>query len=318
MTAYLVRRLLWFIPVLVLTLTIVFVIMQVMPGDPIEAAFGSEAPISAERLAALRAELGLDQPLYVRFALWWWDILRGNLGISFYTGATVSEQLTTRVPVTFGLVALSMLIMIIFSIPSGIVAGYYHNKWPDWLVRIISVLFISLPHFWIAALAILVGLIYFGWFVSLKYVTVFTDPIATLSQIALPALIMGLRPVAIAARMIRSSLIEVMQEDYIRTGRAKGLKETVLIWRHAVPNSLLPVVTFYGMETVILIGTAVVMENIFGLSGLGSLIIQAARTRDYYVLQGCVLIMLFLALFTNLFIDMLYAWLDPRVRYSRE
>jgi peptide/nickel transport system permease protein len=316
MTAYVVRRILWFIPVMVLTLTLLFIVMQVLPGDPIQAAFGSEVALSPERLAALRAELGLDDPLYMRFLNWWWDILRGDFGISFYSGANVNQQLLTRIPITFGLIALSMLIMIGFSIPAGILAGYYHNKWPDWLVRIVSVFLISLPHFWVATMVILIGLIYFGFSVSLKYVTIFSDPIAAVKQIALPALIMGLRPVAVAARMIRSSLIEVLEEDYIRTGRAKGLSEALLTWRHAVPNSLLPVVTYYGLETVVLIGTSVVMEGVFSLPGLGSLIIQSAKLHDFYVLQGCVVILLFLSLFMNLFVDILYAWLDPRVRYA--
>jgi peptide/nickel transport system permease protein len=316
MSVYILKRILWFIPVLILTLTLLFIIMQILPGDPIQAAFGSEIPLSPERLAAVREELGLDQPLYIRYFTWWWDLLHGNLGISFYSTASVNEELATRIPVTFGLITLSMLIMIIFSVPSGILAGYYHNKWPDWLIRIISVLFISLPHFWLATMAILIALIYFGWSVSLQYVTVFNDPINAFKQMILPALIMGLRPVAVAARMIRSSLVEVMEEDYIRTGRAKGLSETLLTWRHALPNTLLPVVTYYGLEVIVLIGASVVMEGVFSLPGLGSLIIRSAKMHDYYVLQGCVIILLFLSLFMNLFVDILYAWLDPRVRYA--
>jgi len=271
-----------------------------------------------EQLDALRARFGLDQPLYLRFFGWWWDLLRGDLGISFYSGVGVSEQLISRIPVTFGLIVSSMIIMVVFSIPSGILAGYYHNKWPDWIIRTISILFISLPHFWIATMAILLGLMYFDWFVSIKYVTLFSDPILALQQIALPALIMGMRPVSIAARMIRSSLVEVMEEDYIRTGRAKGLTETLLTWRHAVPNSLLPVVTFFGFEIIVLVGTSVVMEGVFSIPGLGGLIIQSAKLHDYYVLQGCVIILLFLALFMNLLIDIVYGWLDPRIRYERQ
>jgi len=318
MRAYILKRIIWFIPVLVITLTLVFIIMQVLPGDPIEAAFGDETPLSEEQIEALRARFGLDQPLYMRFLDWWWDLLRGDFGISFYSGAGVSEQLISRIPVTFGLIALSMIIMLVFSIPSGILSGYYQNEWPDWIIRTVSILFISLPHFWLATMAILVGLMYFNWFVSIQYVTIFSEPIKALQQIALPAFIMGLRPVSIAARMIRSSLVEVMEEDYIRTGRSKGLTETLLTWRHAVPNSLLPVVTFYGFEIIVLVGTSVVMEGVFSIPGLGGLIIQSAKLHDYYVLQGCVVILLFLALFMNLLVDILYGWLDPRVRYERQ
>jgi len=318
MRAYVIKRILWFIPVMVITLTLLFVVMQVLPGDPIEAAFGGDTPLSPERIEQLRAKFGLDRPIYVRFLDWWWDLLRGDMGVSFYSGAGVSEQLISRIPITFGLIALSMIIMIGLSIPSGVLAGYYHNKWPDWIIRTVSILFISLPHFWLATMAILIGLIYFDWFVSIKYVTVFSDPIKAMQQIALPALIMGLRPVSIGARMIRSSLVEVMEEDYIRTARAKGLTETLLTWRHALPNSLLPVVTFFGFEIIVMIGAAVVMEGVFSIPGLGGLIIQSAKLHDYYVLQGCVVILLFLALFTNLFVDILYGWLDPRIRYERQ
>lgn len=317
MSEYIIRRLLWFVPVILLTVTILFILLQVIPGDPIRAAFGEDIPLAQEQIDTLRADLGLDKPLYVRYFYWLWDLAHFDLGISFYTGASVKEQLLTRIPVTVGLVALAMIIMIAISLPSGILSGYFHDRWPDWIIRTISILFISLPHFWLAAVAILIMLMKFGWFASLEYVTIFSNPLAAVRQLALPAFVMALRPAGVATRMIRSSMIEVFEEDYIRTARAKGLAESIITKSHALPNSLIPVSTFYGLEVIIFVGTTTVMENIFGIAGVGGLVVEAAHTRDLYVLQGSVLILLFFAMFVNLGMDLLYAKLDPRIRFEQ-
>ena len=317
MIGYIIRRLLWFVPVLLLILTLLFLLLQVVPGDPIRAAFGTESPLDEQQIQALRTQLGLDRPLYVRYFAWLWDVIHLDLGISLYSGTTVKKQLATRIPVTIGLVALALFITIILSVPLGTLAGYYHDQWPDWILRTISILFIGLPHFWLAAIAIMLLMTFGSWSLSIQYVTIFTHPFAAFKQLALPAFIMALRPISIATRMIRSSLIEVLEEDYIRTARAKGVTEGLLTKRHALPNSIIPVVTVYGLEGIVLVGASVIIERIFGIPGIGSLVVQAANNRDIYVLQGSILVLLANALFLNLIIDLLYGWLDPRIRYGR-
>jgi peptide/nickel transport system permease protein len=313
---YLVKRLIWFIPVLWITLSLLFFLLQIVPGDPIRAAFGDQRALSEEQIQTLRTQLGLDKPLAVRYVKWLWDAARLDLGISFYTAATVKEQLGARIPITAGLVVLSILIVIFLSVPCGVLAGFYHDKWPDWMLRIVSTLFISLPHFWIAVMAIMALLLLRGSALSIEYFNVFTQPYEAVKQLILPAFIMALRPFGVGTRMIRSALIEILQEDFIRTARAKGLTETVITRRHALPNAFVPVITFYGLESIVLIGAAVVIERIFGLPGIGSLVVQAASSRDLYVLQGSILVLLLFALFINLAVDLLYAVLDPRVKYE--
>jgi len=318
MHQYVIKRLLWFAPVLLVTITLLFFFIQVIPGDPIRAAFGDESPLSEEQVAALRVELGLDKNIVVRYFHWLWDVLHLDLGVSFYTGSTVKEQILARIPVTVGLVSLSVFTMLILSMPCGVVAGYYHDKWPDWLLRFISITLISLPHFFIAILAILIMLNLRGYSISIEYINIFVHPIDAMKQLFLPAFIMALRPFGVGTRMIRSAMLEIMEEDFIRTARSKGLVERIVTRRHALPNALVPVVTFYGLETIIAIGAAVVMEGIFGIPGIGSLVVDAAHSRDLYVLQGSILILLLFALFVNLVIDLLCAKLDPRIRYGNE
>lgn len=317
MIEYIIRRLIWFVPIVLVILTLLFLLFQVIPGDPIRAAFGADAPLSEAQIQTLRVQLGLDKPIYVRYFKWLWDIIHFDLGVSIYTGSTVGKQLITRLPITIGLVGLALLMSLIFSIPLGTLAGYYHDKWPDWILRTFSILFISLPHFWVAAIVIMLLMTFSGWSLSIEYLSIFTHPLEALKQLALPAFIMALRPISVAIRMIRSSLIEVLEEDYIRAARAKGVSEEPLTRRHALPNSIIPVVTVYGLEGIVLIGTSVIIERIFGLAGIGSLVVEAANNRDIYVLQGSIIILLFYALFLNLFIDLLYGWLDPRVRYQQ-
>ena len=239
-----------------------------------------------------------------------------NLGISFYSGDTVKQQLLARIPITTGLVALSAILMVLLSLPFGAISGFYHDRWPDWLMRVFSTFSISIPHFWIAVIAIMLLLKFRGSSLSIEYFNIFTHPYDAAKQLILPAFIMTLRPIGIGTRMIRSALIEILGEDYIRTARSKGLSEALVTRRHALPNALVPVVTFFGLETVILIGAAVVIERVFGLPGIGSLVVQAAQSRDLFVLQGSVLVLLVFAMFINLVVDLLYAALDPRVRYE--
>jgi peptide/nickel transport system permease protein len=316
MIRYIAKRLLWFIPVLFITLTLIFFLLQIVPGDPLRAAFGDQQALSEAQLSTLRAQLGLDKPVYVRYFKWLWDVVNLDLGISFYSGDTVKEQLSARIPITTGLVTLSAILMVLLSLPCGAISGFYHDKWPDWLMRVFSTFSISIPHFWIAVIAIMLLLKFRGSSLSIEYFNIFTHPYDAAKQLILPAFIMTLRPIGIGTRMIRSALIEILGEDYVRTARSKGLSEALVTRRHALPNALVPVVTFFGLETVILIGAAVVIERVFGLPGIGSLVVQAAQSRDLFVLQGSILVLLVFAMFINLVVDLLYAALDPRVRYE--
>jgi peptide/nickel transport system permease protein len=316
MIRYIAKRLLWFIPVLFITLTLIFFLLQIVPGDPLRAAFGDQQALSEAQLSTLRAQLGLDKPVYVRYFKWLWDVVNLDLGISFYSGDTVKEQLAARIPITTGLVTLSAILMVLLSLPCGAISGFYHDRWPDWLMRVVSTFSISIPHFWIAVIAIMLLLKFRGSSLSIEYFNIFTHPYDAAKQLILPAFIMTLRPIGIGTRMIRSALIEIFGEDYVRTARSKGLSEALVTRRHALPNALVPVVTFFGLEIVILIGAAVVIERVFGLPGIGSLVVQAAQSRDLFVLQGSILVLLVFAMFINLVVDLLYAALDPRVRYE--
>jgi peptide/nickel transport system permease protein len=315
MIAYTVRRLLWFIPIIVISLTALFFLFQVLPGDPIQAAYGGGAPLGPEQLAALRAQLGLDQPVIVRYFQYLWNLLHLDLGISFFSSSTVMQQLITRVPVTLGLVLLAMLFLVVVSLPAGIVSGYYHDKWPDWVIRPLCILFISIPGFWIGCLLIMAMLALWNFSVPLSYLILFTNPVEALKQYAAPAAIMALSGLAVSARMIRSSLLETMEEDYVRTARSKGLTEVAVTIRHALPNSLVPVVTLYGLQIITLVGSTVIIETIFGIGGIGGLVAQAASNHDTYVLQGGIMVLVFVSLVVNLIVDLSYSLLDPRVRY---
>jgi peptide/nickel transport system permease protein len=228
----------------------------------------------------------------------------------------VVTQIATRLPVTMGLVTLAMLIVLLLSVPLGILSGYYHDKWPDWIIRPLMVLFIGIPEFWVGCILIMVLLMVWHWSVPLSYVTFFSNPVEAFQQYIFPSMLLALRGFGTGARMIRSSLIETMEEDYIRTARAKGLTETLVTLRHALPNSLVPVVTFYGLQIIILVGATTVIETLFGMPGVGSMIVRSAQSHDTYVLQGGIMILLIVALLMNLIIDLLYAKLDPRVRYE--
>lgn len=317
MQRYIFRRLLWFVPTVFLTLTVVFMLLQIVPGDPLSAYSGMESlALTNEQKEVIRHELGLDRPLYVRYFEWFWDLAHLDLGVSISTGTDVWEEMRPRLPATLTLVSMAIVIVIVFSIPFGILCGLFQDKFPDYILRILSLLILSMPSFWLAIIVILILLELWAWFPPLEYGTIFTDPWLTLRQLFFPALILGLRPVGIATRVVRSSLLEVFGEDFLRTARAKGLMERAVIRRHALPNGLLPAITFYGLEFIILIGGAILMEVVFGIPGLGSLLVNAMEVKDIYIVQGCVLFLLFIALTMNLLVDVLYGVVDPRVRFG--
>ena len=319
MLTHLVRRLLLFIPVLVLVSALIFVLVRVLPGDVavlILAGPEGSSGVSQEALARVRADLGLDRPLHVQYLAWIGDVLRLNLGNSFISRESIVSEIGRRLPVTAEFAVLTLLISLLIAIPVGIISAIRQSTWVDYLVRVVSIAGLTAPTFWTGSLIILVLMVYFDWTPPLGYVTPLQDPWTNLQQMVFPALAMGYFYSAVVSRMTRSTMLEVLRQEYIRTAWAKGLRERVVVIRHALRNAILPVVTISGFQFGHLLGGSVILETLFALPGLGSGLIDAIQGRDYVVVQTFILLMAVWFLLTNLFVDLLYAWLDPRVRYT--
>jgi peptide/nickel transport system permease protein len=318
MQDFILKRVLWMIPALFVMLTLLFFAFQIIPGDPVRAVFSGEGAttLTKEQVEYFRTLFGLDKPLYVRYFKWFWDALHLNLGLSIQTGTEVTKEVAARLTVTTTLVIMALLITVVISIPFGILCAFYQDKWPDYVLRVVALFALSMPSFWVGVLAILILLYAWRWFPPLDYATIFTDPWLTLKQLFLPAFILGVRPVGVAVRVVRSSMLEVFREDFLRTARAKGLIERLVVSRHALPNGMIPVITFFGLEAIILVGSAVLIEQIFAIPGLGTLVVEAVKNRDMYMAQGGMLFLFILSLVVNLIVDILYGVIDPRVRHE--
>ncbi len=318
MLGYIIRRIFWLIPSLVLMMTLLFFAFQAIPGDPVQAVFSGEGAttLTETQLVYFRNLLGLDRPLYIRYFDWFWKAIHLDLGVSIQTGGEVTKEVATRTPITFTLVGLAVIITIIISIPLGIFCAFYQDKWPDYILRVFALVALSMPSFWIGIIVIQILLHFWRWFPPLDYAPILTNPWIAFQQLFLPAFILGVRPVGVAVRIVRSSMLEVFREDFLRTARAKGLIESVVVSRHALPNGLIPVVTFFGLEAIILVGGSVLIEAIFAIPGLGTMLIDAVKTRDMYMAQGGLLILLLLTLILTLIVDVLYGVIDPRVRHG--
>jgi len=314
--AYIVRRLLLIIPTLVGVAAIIFVLMNLVRGDIAELLLAGEgANVSKEQIEALRRELGLDRPLLVRFGDWLWGVLRGDLGESFYTRRPVASEVANRLHASLEIAIGATLISLLLAIPLGTLAALRQDTWIDYAVRVFSIAGLAMPSFWLGIL-ILLGLFFFlKTTPPLETVPIWEDPVTNLKKMVWPILSVGYRYSAVAVRMTRSQMLEVMREDYIRTARAKGLYERLVILRHALRNALLPVVTIVAIEFAFLISGLVVTETVFNVNGVGFFLVDAVTRKDYFVVQALVLIIAFAVAFTNLVVDILYAWLDPRIRY---
>jgi peptide/nickel transport system permease protein len=310
MQAYVGRRLLWAIPTLLGALTVVFFLLYLLPGDVARLILGHEGTPDPEQLTALRAKLGLDRPIYEQYASWMGRFLRLDLGLSLWRGEPVAKELAMRLPVTLYLVLLAVLVSILLAIPVGVLSALRQDSWVDYGLRIFALVGLSTPSFVFGILLVLLLVVAFRWFPPLEYANLFTSPLVATQQLAVPALVLGYRQTAVAGRMLRSCLLEVLREDYIRTAHAKGLGLRHVVQRHALKNALLPVVTIFGIETVRLFSGAVVIEKVFNVPGLGSIV-----QRDYPAVQGSVLVLIAAVLVVNLLVDLFYAWLDPRIRY---
>jgi peptide/nickel transport system permease protein len=317
MFSYFLRRLFLVIPTLIGVAVAVFFLIRVMPGDVVVVKLRADgATISDEVIEAERKRLGLDKPLIAQFSDYMIGLTRLDLGNSLWTGEPVANEIALRMSVSFQIALMAGLIAIVIAIPLGTISALYRDTWIDHLVRVVAVSGLAVPAFWLGMLLILALLSLFNWLPKIGYVPFWQDPIANLSVTIWPAVSVGYRYAAVATRMMRSSLLEVMREDYIRTARAKGVVTRLIMSRHALRNALLPVVTVIGLEFAFLIGGLVVTEQVFNINGIGKLFVDATARGDFNLIQGLVLFIAGIFIFVNLLVDLLYGWLDPRIRLT--
>ena len=317
MLAYTIRRILLMIPTLLGVAILVFFMLRVMPGDIVETMLregGGNVPQHV--IEQERARLGLDRPIWIQFINWFGGILQGDFGTSMWTGRPVLYEISIRLELSLQVALMATLLAILIALPLGTLAAIFQNTIIDHVVRVVAIAGLAIPSFWLGMIIILLLLTNYGWIPPLTFVSFFEDPWQNLSQLIWPAMAVGYRYSAVATRMTRSSILEVMQEDYIRTARAKGVYERLVVARHGMRNALLPVITVIGLEFAFLIGGLVVTEQVFNLNGIGRLFVQATARGDYTMVQGLVLLVAVTFILVNFMIDMLYAVLDPRIRYS--
>jgi peptide/nickel transport system permease protein len=317
---YVARRLLLFVPTLLGASVLIFVLLRLVPGDIAEILVyqtGSEASaVQQKQIRQIRADLGLDRPLVVQYVGWLADAARGDFGQSSLQRRPVVEILKERVPRSLELAVLTILIAMAWAVPLGIVSAVHQNRWADYLVRGLSLSGLSLPIFFTGVLVLYALVRFFRWLPPLEFVELWADPVENLKQLIWPALVQAYYISAPITRLTRSQLLEVIRQDYVRTARAKGLGERVVVYRHALANSLLPVVTFLGWWGGRLLGGILIVEIIFSVPGMGSALAQAVSQRDYPTVQAFVFVMALVFLGINLLVDLLYAWLDPRIKYA--
>ena len=317
MRIYLAKRILLIVPTMLGVASLVFVIMRVIPGDVALLILGGDQAgnIDREQLTAMHRQLGLDQPWLVQYGTWLWGLLRFDFGNSLWTGQPVVQELLIRLPLSLELAFLATGVSVLIAIPLGMLAAARQDTWVDYVVRVVSIGGLAIPSFWVGILVILLLVIYFGWGPPLEFTPPWVDPWANFQQMVWPVITVGYRYAAVTTRMTRSTVLEVLREDYIRTAWAKGLAERAIVIRHALKNAMLPVITLIGTEFAFLIGGLVVTETVFTLNGVGRFVVDAVAHRDYPVVQALVFVIAFGFVIVNLLIDLTYAWFDPRIRY---
>ena len=315
MLKYILKRVLLMIPTLLSVAVLVFFLMRIVPGDIVELRFAGESAFAQkENLDKERARLGLDQPLWKQFVTWMWGLLRFDFGSSMWTGAPITEEIRLRFALSLQLAIMATVVAVVLAIPLGVLAALKQDTWVDYAVRIFSIAGLATPSFWLGIVFILLLLIVFKWLPPMVYTPFWVNPVQNLAQLIWPALAVGYRYSAVATRMTRSAMLEVLREDYIRTARAKGLWQKLILSRHALKNAMLPVLTVIALEFAFLMGGLVVTEQVFNLNGLGLLFVESVAHRDYTLTQALVLLVAFIFIIVNFFVDLTYAWLDPRIR----
>ena len=319
MRTYALRRLGLFIPTLILTTLIVFVLFFLVPGDAALVILTGEegaGAVTDEDIARMRHELGLDRPIHVQYGSWIWGMMRGDLGTSIWYQTPVIDELKDKFVVTVELSIFGIAMAFLMAVPLGIISAVKQDTWPDYISRIVSLVGIALPTFWLSILMVYFLAYTFNWLPPLGYATLWEDPLLNLEQLFFPALAIAFHDLAFTARVTRSSMLEVLREDYMRTARAKGLKEMAVVGRHALKNAILPVVTVSGYQFARALGGVIIVETIFVVPGLGRFVIESILHRDFVVLQAVILLTAAVVLTLNLVIDLLYGILDPRIRYQ--
>jgi peptide/nickel transport system permease protein len=315
MYKYVLRRLLLAIPVLLLSSVIVFGLMRVMPGDALLVLMGESGNVGPRELAKLRKDLGLDKPYYEQYGLWLWQMVSFNPGDSIFTNEPIAVSLKKSIPVTLELATLAMILGLLIAIPIGVLSATRQDTPPDYAGRVVAVAGLSLPDFWLGTLVITFAALWFNWIPPIGYASFWESPWQNLQQFMLPAAVLGYRLSSATMRMTRSTVLEVLREDYVRTAWAKGLAGRIVVYKHALKNALIPVVTIVGGQLGTLLAGTVIVETIFALPGMGRLTVEAILYRDYPVVQTNVMLVAATLVSLNLIVDMTYAWLDPRIRY---
>lgn len=321
MGTYIVRRLLLVIPTLLIVTALTTIAIRLIPGDAVDVLVGqmdlSGKENRVELRARLEAELGLDAPIPVQYVRWWKDVLlHGDLGDSIFMGVSVKDQIKQRLPVTLEIGVLALIIAMLISFPIAIYSAVRQDTIGDYALRGLAIILISLPEFWVGIMVVVFPSIWWGWSPPIINISLWDDPIGNLKMYILPAAILGMGINGVNMRLMRTMMLEVVREDYIRTAYAKGLTEKVVIFRHAVKNALIPVVTVIGLNVPVVIGGSIIIEQIFGLPGMGRLAVEAAFIRDYPTIIGVTLVYSFVVLLIILITDLSYAFLDPRIRYK--
>ncbi len=313
---FLVRRLLLAVPVILLVTIMVFSLLHLLPGDPATVILGQEA--TPEAIDAMREELGLNQPIVMQYLKWLGGVLQGDLGRSLVDHSPVSELIWQRLPATLELTIGTFVVALLIAIPAGILSATRPNSWIDYTSTFFALGGMSVPHFWLGMMFIVFFAVKLGWLPASGYVPFTENPLANITAMIMPVLATGLRESAILMRMLRSSLLEVMHADYIRTAYAKGHKESFVIFRHALKNALVPVVTTSGLIVAGLLGGLVITESIFSIPGFGKLIVESIYNRDFVTVQGAILVCALMVVMVNLLVDILYAVIDPRIKVGKE
>ncbi|HVQ77006.1 MAG TPA: ABC transporter permease [Candidatus Binatia bacterium] len=315
MYKYVFRRILLAVPVLLIASLIVFGLMRVMPGDALTALMAESGNMGEKELAKLKHDLQLDRPYHEQYLLWLWQLVSLRPGDSIFTGEPIATSLAKAIPVTLELTVLAMILGLVIAIPIGVLSATRKDTPSDYMGRVVAVSGLSLPDFWLGTLVITFAAIWFQWIPAIGYVSFWESPWRNLQQFLLPAAVLGFRLSAATMRMTRSTVLEVLREDYVRTAWAKGLGGRIVVYKHALKNALIPVVTIVGGQLGVLLAGTVVVETIFALPGMGRLTVEAIIFRDYPVVQTNVMLVAATLVALNLLVDLTYAWLDPRIRY---
>ncbi len=315
MLRYVSIRILSMIPILLGVSILVFATFHLVPGDVVDIMMGDEVAGDPRALMELRKELNLDKPVYLQYLYWLRDAVRGDLGKSFTSGKPVMHEILGRLPVNIELMLIAIAFVILIGIPVGMLSAYKQFSFLDGFVRVATIMGYSIPNFWLATIVVLVGSLYFRWLPVLQYVPFSEDPLENIKSMIIPGFVLGLTTLSYIVRMTRSSVLDTLRQDYVRTARAKGMQEKVVLFVHVLKNSLIPVITVLGIQIGVLIGGLVLTEEVFVLPGVGRLILLAIEQRDFMIVTGSILFIAWVFVVINLIVDIVYAFLDPRITY---